>query len=83
MHQTTLPSFVYLLILLCLHLCMCKNNRVYTDLAHWGARAPPYSLHSLACCGAVGKEPPTLLACLIACQEHIALLTHPSPHRLA
>ena len=35
-----------------------------------------------ACC-AMGEEPPTLLAHLMACQEHTALLTHSSSHRLA
>eukprot|EP00967_Tisochrysis_lutea_P137240 scaffold245966_cov38-Tisochrysis_lutea.AAC.2 len=41
-----------------------------------GARAPPCPRSSPT----VGEEPPTLLARLMACQEHTALLTHSPPH---
>ena len=45
-----------------------------------GHEPPPLSLHSSP---ALEEEPPTLLAYLMACQEHTALLTHSSPHRPA
>ena len=45
----------------------------------WGGTSPP----SLNSSPAVGKELPILLACLMACQEETALLTHSPPHRLA
>ena len=49
------------------------NLRLYL-VRPWGGHEPPPSLHSSP---AVGEEPPMLLACLMACQEHTTILTHP------